>query len=257
MLSNSSIPILLIAVILTVGLAAANHVVTSRSNDGLVVQVTDEASGADTPAPVSNRAATAQARAALSDNGPFQAGRKAYRDGRYDEAAAHFAAAADRAPDNPMVQNYQGLTARRLGREDAAERHWKTVLDTNGPYGAAHLNLGLLYANHDRPEEAAHHYRRALSLNPNHARAHYNFGLLYLQTERPSQAAPHLERASRLGSNSLRAKAAHHHGRALLAIGESGAARAAFREAISVQPDYVDPRMALASSLPRDSAGLR
>ena len=52
-------------------------------------------------------------------------------------------------------------------------------------------------------------------------------------------------------------KAAHHHGRALLATGQSGAARAAFQEAISVQPDYVAPRMALASSLPPDSVGLR
>jgi len=257
MLSDSSIPILLVAGVLTAGLVTANHVVTSRSNDGLVVQVTSEASGANTSAPAANRVTTAQARAALSDNVPFQAGRTAYRDGRYDEAAARFAAAADRAPDNPMVQNYQGLTARRLGREDAAERYWKTVLDTNGPYGAAHLNLGLLYTNHERPEEAAHHYRRALALNPNHARAHYNFGLLHLQTERPSQAVSHLERASRLGSNALRAKAAHHHGRALLATGQPEAARAAFREAISVQPDYADPRMALASSLPSDSAGLR
>ncbi|MEF8938253.1 MAG: tetratricopeptide repeat protein [Salinivenus sp.] len=257
MLSNSSIPILLIAGLLTAGLVTANHFVTSRSGDGLIVLMADEAPGAETPDPAANRVTTAQARAALSGNAPFQVGRKAYRDGRYESAAARFAAAAGRVPDNPMVQNYQGLTARHLDREDAAERYWQTLLDTNGPYGAAHLNLGLLYASQDRLEDAARHYRRALALNPNHARAHYNFGLLYLQTERPSQAASHLERASRLGSTSLRAKATHHNGRALLATGQPRAARAAFREAISVQPDYVEPRMALASSLPHNPAGLR
>ena len=253
-LSDSSIPILVLVAVLMVGLVAVDRLVTARSNAPLTVQVRGDAPDAE-PDPAA-RLTTTQARAALASNDAFQAGRRAYRDGQYSEAATWFEAALNRAPDNPMVLNYLGLTVRRLGRPDAAERYWKTLLATHGPYGAAHLNLGLLYAQQNHVEGAERHYQRALALNPNHARAHFNLGLLYLRTDQRALAASHLQRGAQLGSGSLQAKAHHHHGRALLALGRSEEARGAFHDAIAVQPSYVAPRLKLAAMLPSDSAGL-
>lgn len=251
-LRDSSIPILVVTALCSGLLFAANASLETQGTQPMTI-TTSSATDLDT-SDLSAAEIQSRARTAAEPLEPFRKGRAAYQDRRYEAAQTHLRQAAKQRPDNPMITNYQGLTARELGQDDIAADRWTDILERHPTYEAAHLNLGVLFAQQGQPDRALHHYNQVLASNPNHARAHFNLGLLNRQMDQQEAALRHLARARGLSSGSLKAKAAYYQGRVLLATDQPEAARGAFQEAIELEPDYVEARLALADALPDDPA---
>lgn len=94
-------------------------------------------------------------------------------------------------------------------------------------------------------------FQRALALDPDDAMVHNNLGLLYVQSGRPKEAIDSLERAVDLFNESVPAFVFNNLGLAYEHEGSLDDARAAFEEALLLDPEYARARVNLDRVLSR------
>jgi Flp pilus assembly protein TadD len=85
---------------------------------------------------------SAPAPAASSD---YQAGEKAVKEGRYQDAVALLTKVVQREPDNADAHNYLGFSLRKLGDLDKAQAHYRTALQLEPNHKAALEYYGELF----------------------------------------------------------------------------------------------------------------
>jgi protein O-mannosyl-transferase len=121
------------------------------------------------------------------------------REGRADEALAHYAEAVRIKPGNSIAQYDLGAALAARGRDAEAMEHYLQALTLDPRYAAAHNNLGILLAKQGRIDEAARHYAEAARLRPDFAEAHFNLAVAFQALGRDAEARAALETATRLG----------------------------------------------------------
>lgn len=88
-----------------------------------------------------------------------------FRQEKYDEALDVLSRSARLNPDNPLTQNYLGVTLSQKGQRGPAETAFRKAIQIEPNYAEAHYNLAVVYAHQKPPfpELARWHYRKALA----------------------------------------------------------------------------------------------
>jgi tetratricopeptide (TPR) repeat protein len=95
---------------------------------------------------------------------------------------------------NFVIHNNLGTFLEKQGKIQEAAAHYTQALRINPNYAGAHNNLGNVLAKEGKLEEAASHYRQALRIEPNFAEVHYNLGVLLAQQGRHKEATEHFSK---------------------------------------------------------------
>lgn len=79
-----------------------------------------------------------------------------------------------------------------------AEAHYRAAMQHAPADPIPHFNLAALFDDLGRSDEAIRSYRQAIDRDPDCADAHYNLGLLYEKLGKRSEAIKHLSKARTL-----------------------------------------------------------
>lgn len=132
----------------------------------------------------------------------------------------------------------EAAASHQQGRFDEAARHYAAILSSDPRhFDALHL-LGVLLAQQGKLDEAMGLLRRAIVSNPTSAPAHNNLGMTLNLAKRHEEALAPLERAIALDPGY---HLAHNNlGVALQGLGSHQPAMACFERAVALKPDHVE-----------------
>jgi len=120
------------------------------------------------------------------------------RQGKIEEAMAHFNKALQINPGYAKAHNNLGTALASQGKTEEALKHFGMALYINPGYAAAHSNIGVALAGMDEFEKAIVHFRAALRLKPDYAKVHSNLGAALVRQEKLQEALEHFHTALRL-----------------------------------------------------------
>jgi protein O-mannosyl-transferase len=129
------------------------------------------------------------------------------REGRHDEAKAHYLQALKYLPDYADAHKNLAIILEAEGKRDEAMAHYEAAIASRPDYAQAHNNLGTILADLGRHDEAIMHYRQALVSRPDYANAHANLGHELLVLGQTDEAYTHLVRAVALKPQLITAQA--------------------------------------------------
>jgi protein O-mannosyl-transferase len=175
------------------------------------------------------------------------------REGRVEEAMAHYRVAIQAKPDLADAMNNLGVLLTSQGRLPEAIAQLEEALRVNPEHVEAHIDLGNALAAAGRPREAMGQYKEALRLNPRSPQALANLGNMLRQAGQLPEAMDCYRRAI-----SLDPQFADAHNDLAVALGQSGRARdaiAELRRAIELNPEYFEARENLGTAL-RDTGDM-
>ena len=121
------------------------------------------------------------------------------KQGRFDDAIAHFKATLAIDPGHANAHNNLGLALDGKGMVDEAIAHFKKALAINPHLAEAHNNLGNSLREKGMVDEAIAAYKQALSVKPDMAEAHHNLSALYYDKKEYGPALAHCDKAAELG----------------------------------------------------------
>jgi tetratricopeptide (TPR) repeat protein len=159
--------------------------------------------------------------------------------GRFDEAIAHYQEAIRLMPDFAAAHNNLGAVLYLQGKPAEAAVHYRRALALNPRYPDAHRNLGLALASTGAPADALEHFRTAIALTPGSAEAHYNLGTLLFRMDRHDEGIGHLREA--LGLDRHHPGAHYELANALQAVGRLEESIAAYQRALAYEPNARSP----------------
>jgi Flp pilus assembly protein TadD len=120
------------------------------------------------------------------------------RQGKIEEAMAHFNIALQINPGYAKAHNNLGTALASQGKTEQALKHFGMALYINPGYAAAHSNIGVALAGQDEFEKAIVHFRAALRLKPEYAKVHSNLGAALVRQGQLQEALEHFHTALRL-----------------------------------------------------------
>jgi len=176
--------------------------------------------------------------------------------GRFDEAAYHYARGVALDADYAEGHNNLGVALSRIGRDAEAVEHFRMAVTLDSAYADAHANWGVALGRLGDEQGAVEHFRRAIALDGGHADARVNYGNTLTRLGQAEAAIAEYEAADR-----VRPRHAVTHlnwGAALAQLRRYGEAADHFQTALSIDPTspearrYLDAATALAE---RERAG--
>ena len=120
------------------------------------------------------------------------------RQGKFEEAIAHFKKALQINPGYAKAHNNLGTALASQGKTEEAIKHFGIALYINPEYAAAHSNIGVALAGQDEFEKAIVHFRAALRLKPDYAKVHSNLGAALVRQGKLHEALEHFYTALKL-----------------------------------------------------------
>ena len=102
---------------------------------------------------------------------------------------------------NPVIHNNLGLDLAKQGKMDQAKAHYAEALRLDPNFALAHNNLGLALAAQDKMDEAEAHYAEALRLDPNLAETYNNLGVALAQQGKIDEAITMFKKAIQIKPN--------------------------------------------------------
>ena len=103
-----------------------------------------------------------------------------------------------KAPSNGQGYNALGNALAKDGRIDEAIAHYEKALQVKPAYAEAHNNLGVALGKSGRFDEVIAHCNKALEINPNLADAHNNLGIALAGCGRFDEAVAHFDKALKI-----------------------------------------------------------
>jgi tetratricopeptide (TPR) repeat protein len=128
------------------------------------------------------------------------------RQGKIEQALGHYYKALQIKPDYAEAHNNLGAALIRQGKIKQALSHYYKALQIKPRSAKAHNNLAVLLAKAGRLDEAISHYLEALEIKPDFAEAHYNLGLAYSSKGQYDLAFKEMRIGNRLSSSQKRKK---------------------------------------------------
>jgi tetratricopeptide (TPR) repeat protein len=160
------------------------------------------------------------------------------RQGKTQEAIAHYAEALRIKPDFVRAHNNLGLVLAGQGKTQEAVAHYAEALRIKPDYAQAHNNLGVVLAGQGKTQEAVAHYAEALRIKPDYAEAHNNLGNALGRQGKTQEAVAHFAEALRIKPDY--AEVHNNLGLVLVGQGKTQEAIAHFAEALRIKPDYAE-----------------
>jgi eukaryotic-like serine/threonine-protein kinase len=180
----------------------------------------------------------------------YAVGRRAFADGQFDEADAHFKAAVEMRPKELGPNFYHGRAAYELKRFDEAATAFAicvALADRQAHYyyhrGLAGVQLGWL-------ESARRDFDRALTLDPQHSLAAIERGRLSYREQRYDEAIADFEHAAVNGADPC--TVAYSLALAYTAKGDRSSALRRLDDLFALEPDHVEGQK-LARSLGKEN----
>jgi tetratricopeptide (TPR) repeat protein len=165
------------------------------------------------------------------------------RQGRIDEAMAHFTEALRIKPDYGFAHSNLGNALKNRGRVDEAIAQYSEALRLEPGNADAHNNLGIALADQGKIDAAMAQYIEALRIKPAYADAHNNLGIALARKGKMEEAIHEFFEAVRIKHNYPEAH--KNLGIALAMQGRVGEAIAQYSEALRIKPDYSEARRLL------------
>ena len=148
------------------------------------------------------------------------------------------------APSDPRPVFRLATIYYLTGNLDAAERWFFEALQFRGLRGPAYANLGAISLQRGQPKEARWLLGRALKRGPQPASTHFNLALALWGDNRPADAMAELDTAHELAPDD--ADVQFFRGVVALRLERLPEAKAAFREAVRLDPQHADAAYNLA-----------
>jgi Flp pilus assembly protein TadD len=168
-----------------------------------------ESAGASSPSPGSNPNMVNSAEFTKQIPKPalkeFNKGTNADKDGRIDDAIAHYQKAVSLAPEFYAARNNLGSAYLGKSQFDAAQEQFEKVIQTNPSDAAAYFNLGNLFLLTQKYQDAVRWLEQGLSKEPNSALGHFLLGSLHMRTGNIEQAEKELQTSLQLDPKMLKA----------------------------------------------------
>lgn len=124
------------------------------------------------------------------------------KQGRINDAIAHYSEALRLKPDYAVAHNNLGNALSTQGKLEEAIAHYSEALRLKPDYAKAHNNLGNALARQGKLEDAVGRYREALRINPDYADAHNNLGAALARQGALDEAIAHFSEARRINPSS-------------------------------------------------------
>ncbi|MDB6122379.1 MAG: repeat-containing protein YrrB [Pedosphaera sp.] len=167
--------------------------------------------------------------------------------GRLDDAMTHFQEAIKINPQSAVAYYNIGNTLDRQGKPQDAMAYYRKALQFNPSYADAYNNLACLLIVAGKSEEAMTNFQAALTFEPDKIEACNNLGSLLLDKGKTDEAVNYLTRALKLKPDY--ADAHHNLGNALFKLGKLPESADHYRAVIQLRPDYADAHYKLANVL--------
>jgi protein O-mannosyl-transferase len=165
------------------------------------------------------------------------------RQGKMQEAIAHYNQALQIKPDYAKAHNNLGVTLAGQAKMQEAIAHYNEALRINPNNVEVHINLAVALAAQGKVPEAIGHYTEALRIKPDFAEAHNNLGFALAGQGKMQEAMAHYNEAIRIKPDD--AKAHLNLGNALAGQGKMQEAMAHYTEAIRIKPDLAQAHFSL------------
>lgn len=150
-------------------------------------------------------------------------------------------------PDVAFAQNDFGGILLREGRVEEAIAHFNKAIVLQPSFSSAHNNMGLALVQQGRLDEAELHFRKAIEFNPGYFKAYESLGAIYLRAHRLDAAIASLQAA--LAIQPSDAKALNDLGVAFMQSGRPDDGLSAFQHAVDIEPTNVTYRSNLGRAL--------
>jgi predicted O-linked N-acetylglucosamine transferase (SPINDLY family) len=170
-----------------------------------------------------------------------------HKKGRLPEAEASYRRGLAANPHNTQARSLFGYLLFQTRRYEEALAELDQSLAAKPSQADAHAWRGLCLQQLGQVDEAASAFAAAVRVDPRHMGAHHNLGMLLVNQRRAGEAIPHLQRAVDLGYK--RPEPFVLMGRAHVMTGRLAEAERAFREALKLDPRFVDARVGLSNVL--------
>src|SRR5439155_26311084 len=161
--------------------------------------------------------------------------------GRTEEAIAKYRKGLELNPKNPELNHNLGLSLAKQGKLTEAVGYYKEALRLGADYSSemeyadAQLDLGNALADLGRFDEAMANYEAALRCKPKASAAQLNMGAAFMQRGKLQEAAEHFREALRLQPDNAQAHC--NLGVCLSGQGKHAEAIAQLTEALRLKPD--------------------
>lgn len=162
----------------------------------------------------------------------------------YENAIKYFKEAIKDNLQNAKAYFYLGVCLRKNYSTDSIEQ-LKQAIYLDPEYVEAHYELGVTYITLNMQEESIDSFKKALSIDQNHENSLIKLGATYIYLKRYKSAIKILEHASDYLNN---AKTYYFLGVSYASLSKNRKAIFAFKNAIELDPDYIEPYLGLATS---------
>jgi len=162
-----------------------------------------------------------------------------------DEAYAHFQAASEINPRDPMSCSNLAAYLQEHGHLDEAiekEKHVISLTSDPGLLAATYANLGTAYRTLGADEQARENYEHALRLNSSQPNAYLGIGQLLEKQNKLADAITNYSRAVELRPTD---RGFLFLGHALESAGRRAEAMAAYQQALKISPDMTEAQHAV------------
>ncbi len=160
-----------------------------------------------------------------------------HRQGKTDEAIAHYSEVLRIKPRDADAHNNIGVLLADQGKTDEAVEHYTEALRLDPGLASAYNNMGIIMEKKGDSDAAVRYYSKALQVNPDYPEALNNMGLIFYRKGEINTAIAHFRHLLRIKPDS--AEAHNTLGAALVRNRRPDEAIAHFRKALELKPDYV------------------
>lgn len=179
----------------------------------------------------------------------FEFGKALAKEGRTDQAMAHYEEAVRLKPSYHEAHNNLGNLLADRGRLDIAAMHYQEAIRAKPDSAEAHNNLGTVLTSQGKLDMAVAEFTEALRHDPSLASAHSNLGVVLARLGRTQQAIEHFRKA--IEAAPLLAQPHFELARLLADLGRLDEAITQYQQALRIDPNYPAARERLEAVISR------
>ncbi|MDD0838653.1 tetratricopeptide repeat protein [Curvibacter sp. HBC61] len=193
------------------------------------------------------RAETATSASPTDPQAAVAAGLSCHRQGRLDEARAHYHQALRADPGQVQALHFLGISYAQAQQPDLALPWLEQACQLAPAEAPLHYSLGNVLSDLGQHEAAVAAYQTALQHQPGWVAACNNLGLAWRALGRHGEALAAFEQA--LQTQPTYAVGHNHKGLTLVALGQTTSALPCYEQALQLNPRYAEAHANLASAL--------
>jgi tetratricopeptide (TPR) repeat protein len=175
---------------------------------------------------------------------PFDQGEILFGREQYEGAIPYFKKAVKKNPFHAEAYYYLGICYKETGATDAVDA-FKKAIEIDPDYVEAYYQLGVTYNQLNMKKEAIEAFKKALEINPDHEDTLLNLGIAYCVDKNFRSATSVLKRSVEIFPEK---KAYYYLGVSYSGQTQHDKAIYAFKQAIEIDPNYLEAYIALGVS---------